>query len=79
MSDDTTYVFNSTDTIIVDTSKFTRDPHLILGYEQSDWTCILFGGSKTSSIRWVPHKNEVPCWFWRKMQWLCFGNKWVKK
>jgi hypothetical protein len=26
-----------------------------------------------------PKKDDVPCWFWRKMQWLCFGNKWVKK
>jgi len=78
MNDDTTYVqFNSTDTTITDTSKFTRPPHLILGYEPSDWTCYLFGGSKTSSIQWVPHQGEVPCWFWRKMQWIFFGNKWV--
>ena len=61
-----------------DTYVSTINPDSINFSERSDWTCYLFGGSATSSIIWVPTKDEVPCWFWRKMQWLCFGNKWEK-
>jgi len=46
--------------------------------EASDWQCHLFGGD-SNSITWTPAKGEEPNWFWRKMQYLCFGNKWVKK
>jgi hypothetical protein len=47
--------------------------------EQSEWVCYLFGGSETSGVMWRPIKGKEPNWFWRKMQYLCFGNKWVKK
>jgi hypothetical protein len=26
----------------------------------------------------VPRKGQEPNWFWRKMQFLILGNKWVK-
>ena len=52
-------------------SKFLRMP------EQSDWKCYLFG-SKGEGITWVPSKGNEPNWFWRKMQYLVFGNKWVR-
>ena len=58
-----------------DTYASTGTPHLIYLPERSDWKCYLFGGTE---IVWNPKKDEVPCWFWRKMQFLCFGNKWVK-
>lgn len=47
--------------------------------EMSEWRCYLFGGRPdTSSISWRPFKGKEPNWFWRKMQWLIFGNLWVK-
>ena len=39
------------------------------------WQCFLFGGGD-ESIVWMVEK--APCWFWRLMQRLAFGNKWVK-
>ena len=42
----------------------------------SNWKCYLFGCDK--AIIWVPAEGEVPCWFWRKMQYLCLGHRWVK-
>ena len=42
----------------------------------SGWTCELFGMGNTITVR--PEEGKVPNWFWRKMQYLCFGNKWVK-
>jgi hypothetical protein len=70
MSDD------KTDTVI-DTSKFTVTPHFVR-LQVSEWKCYLFGGGSTGIVFHPVHGNE-PCWFWRKMQWFCFGNKWVKK
>jgi hypothetical protein len=43
----------------------------------SEWRCYLFGSEQTG-ISWIPSEGEVPNWFWRKMQYLCFGNRWVK-
>jgi len=43
----------------------------------SEWQCHLFG-SNGQGISWRPVKGQEPNWFWRKMQYLCFGNKWVK-
>ena len=45
--------------------------------EQSDWECEMFGTGKCMVYR--PTKGNEPNWFWRKMQYLCFGNKWVKR
>ena len=46
--------------------------------DYSEWKCYLFGGDDHNGIAWRPLKGEHPNWFWRKMQYLCFGNKWVK-
>ena len=40
------------------------------------WKCELFGVSGAYCLMVEEHK--VPNWFWRKMQYLCFGNKWIK-
>lgn len=42
--------------------------------EPSDWECHLFGG-----LVWHPLKGQEPNAFWRLMQYLCFGNRWVKR
>lgn len=48
----------------------------LLTPEYSNWQCYLFGsGSNGLSMR--PLKGQEPNWFWRKMQYLAFGNKWV--
>lgn len=45
----------------------------------SGWQCYLFGGTpEGSSIFWKPAKGKVPNFFWRWMQYLFFGNRWVK-
>lgn len=62
---------------------YTIDPGKIVGVkmpERSDWTCFLFGGRpENSGIQWTPDKGKEPNWFWRKMQFLILGNRWVKK
>ena len=45
--------------------------------EYSEWQCHLFG-SNGEGISYRPLKGQHPNWFWRKMQYICFGNKWVK-
>jgi hypothetical protein len=45
--------------------------------EHGEWVCHLFGSN--GGITLVPRKDQVPNWFWRKMQYLILGNKWVKK
>lgn len=45
--------------------------------EYSGWKCELFGlGEHVLCV--YPLKGQVPNWFWRKMQYLILGNKWVK-
>lgn len=44
--------------------------------EPSGWECELFGTGQCLVLR--PKKDKVPNWFWRQMQYLCFGNKWKK-
>lgn len=38
----------------------------------SEWTCHLCGCTYT------PRKGQHPNWFWRKMQYLIFGARWIK-
>lgn len=45
--------------------------------ELSEWQCYMFGMGPTG-ICFRPPKGKEPNWFWRKMQYLVFGNKWVK-
>ena len=47
--------------------------------EFSAWECRLFGATGGFGFAWIPEKGKVPNWFWRKMQYLCFGNRWVKR
>ena len=44
----------------------------------SDWECWLFGTGRYGLIL-VPTEGCEPNRFWRAMQYLCFGNQWVKK
>ena len=46
--------------------------------EPSEWECHLFG-SGANGIVLTPNKGEEPNAFWRLMQYLAFGNRWVKK
>jgi len=48
------------------------------GPEYSEWKCHLFGGIDGDGLSWTPLKGCEPNWFWRKMQFVCFGNRWVK-
>jgi hypothetical protein len=42
--------------------------------EYSDWHCELFGGGEAMVM--TPIKGNEPNFFWRWMQYLCFGNRW---
>ena len=53
--------------------RFLRNPEL------SDWICYMFGSNGMYGISWRPIKGKEPNWFWRKMQFLVFGNRWVKE
>ena len=44
-----------------------------------EWTCYLFGSKDGEGLIWVPTEGKVPNWFWRKMQYLILGNRWVKE
>lgn len=46
--------------------------------EYSEWKCYLFGGVDTGIV-WTPLKGEEPNRFWRWMQYIFFGNRWVRK
>lgn len=45
--------------------------------EKSNWECELFGFGR--QLVFVPNKNEVPNFFWRWMQFVCFGCVWRKR
>lgn len=55
-----------------------QELHVLKTPEYSEWICYLFGGDYESGIAWRPLKGQHPNWFWRKMQYLMFGNNWVK-
>ena len=46
--------------------------------EYSNWECELFGFSQ-AGITFKPLKGQEPNWFWRLMQYLLVGNKWIRK
>jgi hypothetical protein len=48
-------------------------------YEQSEWVCYMFGGGGYNGFIWRPAKGDQPNWFWRKMQYLLLGHRWVKE
>jgi hypothetical protein len=41
-----------------------------------EWMCYMFGGNIEEGIVWSVYKP--PCWFWRQMQYLLVGNRWVR-
>ena len=45
--------------------------------ELSEWKCELFG--TTGGMTLHPTVEQVPNWFWRKMQFLVLGNRWIKE
>jgi len=48
--------------------------------EESEWECWMFGSDADGSgICWRPARGSVPNFFWRWMQFVCFGNRWVRK
>jgi len=47
--------------------------HLV--YNKPEWKCQLIGDD---SLVLYPKYGQEPNWFWRKMQYLIFGFKWVK-
>jgi hypothetical protein len=55
----------------------SKDKHIRVP-EYSDWICHTFG-SNGRGISWRPLKGEEPNRFWRWMQFICFGNRWVKE
>lgn len=40
-------------------------------YSTAKFQCKMFGLEN-----WILSSEVQPNWFWRKMQYLCFGNKW---
>jgi hypothetical protein len=44
----------------------------------SEWHCELFGAGPEGIIL-RPAKGNEPNFFWRWMQFVFFGNKWVRK
>jgi hypothetical protein len=60
--------------------KVIHDLHperVILTPEYSEWRCELFG-TGPMGITMRPLKGQEPNRFWRWVQRLCFGNKWIK-
>jgi hypothetical protein len=45
----------------------------------SDWVCYLFGSPGGWGMYYRPLKGGEPNWFWRKMQFLVLGHRWVKE
>lgn len=46
----------------------------------SEWKCYLFGASNnTMGMVYRPLEGNEPNFFWRWMQYICFGNRWVKE
>jgi hypothetical protein len=45
--------------------------------EYSGWHCHMFG-SHGHGVTWRPLKGKEPNWWWRWMQWVCFGHRWVR-
>ena len=77
-------VSGSTSCTVTNESGISREPmaayapdYTFTPAQSSGWHCDIFGMGGQIQIH--PSKDSVPCWFWRKMQYLCFGNKWIRK
>jgi len=44
----------------------------------SKWQCFLFGTESGNGLTWRPLEGQEPNFFWRWIQYLAFGNRWVK-
>jgi hypothetical protein len=44
----------------------------------SKWQCFMFGTVPGNGMVWRPLEGKEPNFFWRWMQYLAFGNRWVK-
>ena len=73
MTDDTKCRFVETSEKYV----VSAQPVVFNAPELSEWKCELFG-SGPNGICFRPTKGHEPNWFWRWMQYLCFGNRWYK-
>ena len=58
-------------------SSITLENGFLDNPQPSEWKCELFG-CRSGGMVLRPQKGNEPNWFWRWMQYLAFGNKWVK-
>jgi len=85
MKPDTTTIPASALNVFTTTAFSTSALNSNLGYyatnitfpKRSEWYCQLFGSNNDFTYR--PLVGKEPNWFWRKMQYLCFGHRWVKE
>lgn len=63
--------------LLCEISAFENNYTLVYKQRSKEWECHLYGSD--GSFIYVPNEDSVPNWFWRKMHYLCFGNKWVRK
>jgi len=61
-----------------DESKEREEILLVKNPEFSEWQGLMFGNKGNDGLVWRPLKGGEPNWFWRKMQYLILGSKWVK-
>lgn len=56
-----------------------EDQHIRFAFQPkpSGWKCELFGLG--NGLVYKPAEGNVPNWFWRLMQRLILGNKWIKE
>ena len=46
--------------------------------EKSEWRCELFGTGPDGLVL-RPYKGNEPNFFWRWLQFIFFGNRWVRE
>jgi hypothetical protein len=71
-----TYTFSASAAEWKNLSNYDYPDLLLKQPERAEWECELFGTSRSMVL--IPEKGKIPNWFWRKMQYLILGNKWVK-
>ena len=73
------YYYNTSGSISLSGVEYTtiQSNNNLIFPERSEWYCELFGCGE--GFMYNPAKGKEPNFFWRWMQYLCFGNKWKKK
>jgi hypothetical protein len=61
----------------LDAGDYSMGDYSITAPTTPGWSCYLFGGTAANGFTWKVPNGQEPNWFWRKMQFLCFGNRWV--